>query len=372
MRTDETRKHKMMPAICTQCGAQIEVDLSNEIATCKFCGNTFIVEKAIQNYSVQNANIQRVDSMNINKRGAVESILSFVESQQERKQKKFDEEQKQREKDEIRNRKQLPWLIAGVVIPILILMGMSLFDGGAENIKQINVPESSSDLKGDNYQDVVKKLEDAGFTNIKTTKLGDLVTGWLTKEGEVETVEINSISSFNTDTDFPIDSAVIITYHTLPIEKENDNTPVASETSEKPANAMTEASGEEILTPENNGELAALLAVKDPADSIVGKFAKDYDGRIIKFDGNIANMMNHENYKTRYDILMYAGDYSETKVIGPNFKFEDANVFDLKLSGSNIPDNISQGLNLHIMAKVAGYNEVQEIFFLKPISIEIR
>lgn len=42
------------------------------------------------------------------------------------------------------------------------------------------------------------------------------------------------------------------------------------------------------------------------------------------------------------------------------------------LTGSDIPDNIEMGLNLRITAEVAEFNEVQGLFFLKPISIEIR
>ncbi|MDM5293223.1 DUF4839 domain-containing protein [Peribacillus simplex] len=98
-------------------------------------------------------------------------------------------------------------------------------------------------------------------------------------------------------------------------------------------------SNQEILTVKNNEDLAAVLAVKDPLDPIVGEFAKRYDGRTIEFDGNIANMMHHENYTTRYDILIYAGDYSETTAIGPSFNFEDVNISDLKLTGSEIPEN---------------------------------
>ena len=41
----------LVPAICTQCGAQIEVDNTHEAGICKFCGTPFITEKAINQYS---------------------------------------------------------------------------------------------------------------------------------------------------------------------------------------------------------------------------------------------------------------------------------------------------------------------------------
>ena len=53
--------------------------------------------------------------------------------------------------------------------------------------------------------------------------------------------------------------------------------------------------------------------------------------------------------------------------------FEDINIVsDLKLTGSNIPDIISEGQNLRITAKVIEYNAVSGLFFLEPVSTEIR
>ena len=40
----------MKPAICTQCGAPIEVDETKEAGICPCCGTAFITEKAINNY----------------------------------------------------------------------------------------------------------------------------------------------------------------------------------------------------------------------------------------------------------------------------------------------------------------------------------
>ncbi len=48
---DRTNKSPLVPAICTQCGARLEVDPSQEAAICKYCGTPFIVERAINNYN---------------------------------------------------------------------------------------------------------------------------------------------------------------------------------------------------------------------------------------------------------------------------------------------------------------------------------
>lgn len=44
----------LVPAICTQCGAQLEVDSSQEAALCPHCHTPFITEKAINNYNTTN------------------------------------------------------------------------------------------------------------------------------------------------------------------------------------------------------------------------------------------------------------------------------------------------------------------------------
>ncbi|WP_113684648.1 DUF4839 domain-containing protein [Blastococcus atacamensis] len=129
---------------------------------------------------------------------------------------------------------------------------------------------------------------------------------------------------------------------------------------------------DEVLTVENNEDLAALLAITDPSLPAVGQFAAEYRGRTIEFDGNIATMNNHGTYATRYDILIGAGDYSEASSAGPNFQFRDVNITsDLHLTGT-VPDTIGIGDNLRVVARVGDYNSTQELFFLEPVSTEVR
>ena len=44
----------LVPAKCTQCGGNIEVDDTHEAGICQHCGTPFITEKAINNYNVTN------------------------------------------------------------------------------------------------------------------------------------------------------------------------------------------------------------------------------------------------------------------------------------------------------------------------------
>lgn len=44
----------LVKAVCSNCGASLEIDNSKEVAICPFCNTSYIVEKAINNYNVQN------------------------------------------------------------------------------------------------------------------------------------------------------------------------------------------------------------------------------------------------------------------------------------------------------------------------------
>jgi hypothetical protein len=267
---------------------------------------------------------------------------------------------------------------------------------------ELKVSKSSDVMGRENYKKAISELKKTGFTNIKTKALDDLITGWLTKDGEIEKIEINGETEFKANDSFPKDSKIVITYHTFPKREKRDSKATDEKSSEKSDTNSTDKKSSEkrdtnstdkksvetakqstnytpaksnqgILTVKNNADLAAVLAVKDEFDPIVGEFAKKYAGKTIEFDGNIADMMPHGNYKTRYDILIYPGDYNETTAIGPSFQFKDVNVvYDLKLTGSNIPETIGRGQNLHITAVVEEYNENNGLFFLKPVSTEIR
>ena len=43
---------KIVPAICTNCGASLNVDSSQTAAACPYCNSAYVVEKAIQEYRI--------------------------------------------------------------------------------------------------------------------------------------------------------------------------------------------------------------------------------------------------------------------------------------------------------------------------------
>jgi DNA-directed RNA polymerase subunit RPC12/RpoP len=200
MKNDERKNTKMMPAICTQCGGPVEVDAQRANAICQYCGSQIIVEKA--------------------KVSAVESVLSFVNDQQKRidavKKEKKEEERKAREEAE-KSFKKYWWVY---LLVMFILFGYVTFMAREEEKSdKISINNSSSELVGKNFNDVVIKLQENGFINIKTEAVEDLIIGLLTTDGEVEQVEIDGSIDFSSGTKFPKDAEIIVTYHTFPTTK---------------------------------------------------------------------------------------------------------------------------------------------------------
>ena len=123
------------------------------------------------------------------------------------------------------------------------------------------------------------------------------------------------------------------------------------------------------LTKENCSDLAALLALRDPVDPSVPIFANKYKGQVIEFDGCVTNMAHHGNYKTRWDVLLGAGDFDENHAWGPNFRLTDVNFYDMNVTGG---DSVYAGLNVHVVAEVGEYNPISGLFELEIISMQIR
>jgi hypothetical protein len=138
---------------------------------------------------------------------------------------------------------------------------------------------------------------------------------------------------------------------------------------------------QEVLTAENSEALAALLSGSD-CDDTVEAFAAEFAGRTLAFNGNFALMddlggvpndpaarFSTANTEVRYDVLIYGGDFDSAS--GPSFKFADVGIADLNLVG-NVPATVGTGDNVRINATVDSFNRMQCLFFLRPVSVELR
>lgn len=85
--------------------------------------------------------------------------------------------------------------------------------------KEITIPFSAHSLKKKNYHEVAQQLQSLGFTEIYERSIKDLITGWVTKDGSIESVTIGESSTFKKNTVYKYDVKIVIEYHTFKSKK---------------------------------------------------------------------------------------------------------------------------------------------------------
>lgn len=218
---------------------------------------------------------------------------------------------------ELKVKKLIPYLIGVAVIFIILLL--VLFGGNSD--KSTSVPTSTSTETSSIVEKSVEKTNEASSTSQSST----------------------SISSSSTST--------------------SSSSTESSSTS--PAQSV-------VITTENNEEFKALLQTDD--SSTITNFIQKYKGQIIEFDGHIADIAHYKNYKTKFDMLIYGGNYlgAEQAPSGPNFKFVNITTVSNSAFNSFNGENISKGQNVHIKAQIGNYNSTQDLVYLSPIEVSPR
>lgn len=277
------------------------------------------------------------------------------------------------------------------LVSMSMLFSLSACDDSNSNDHEgeAKAPSGSTVQKGEDYQDVAEEFRSRGFTNIKFEPIDDLILGWLTEDGEVESVSVDGDENYSSGKWYPQDVEVVISFHTFPQKSQKDDNANTTPESEKnnepdalPSNPQEKTApvpdpvpeSNEILSVENCDDFSSILLLKDESDPAIGDFANTYKNKTIEFDGCIIYVVNHGSYDTRYDILISAGDYvdADTANPGPVFKFEDVNTFDMGIKDLYLPDFISIGNNVHITAKILEFNDDSGLFFLEPILVQER
>lgn len=88
-----------------------------------------------------------------------------------------------------------------------------------EPVDGLYPPKPASRCDNILYKDIVAEFTEAGFQNFEYEILDDIVFGIITQDGDIESISINGDDDFKTDTLFPYDAVVTITYHTYPFER---------------------------------------------------------------------------------------------------------------------------------------------------------
>ena len=130
----------------------------------------------------------------------------------------------------LEKKENLVALGAGLLLVVVMLIsgifsgiGAILESGSKDEDKdgKLAIPSASASFAGDDYRNVIHKLEEAGFTNIAQKPLEDLVTGWVTKEGTVTEVEVDGHTDYSSGERYPKDVKIIVSYHSFPPTQEN-------------------------------------------------------------------------------------------------------------------------------------------------------
>lgn len=148
----------------------------------------------------------------------------------------------------------------------------------------------------------------------------------------------------------------------MPTNDSSDETTGPS-SPETPTETATENA--EVLTPKNNAEFDAALKQSDPYSSVIKAFAEKYEGRVIEFDGFVGASMLHGNYKTRYDVLINAGDFDPDKSQGPDFRLTSIGSESVYINGAGSdPSVFPAGSNIHVKATISDYKDDPACIFL--------
>ncbi len=136
---------------------------------------------------------------------------------------------------------------ATLLVIALVMYGI-VACAAPDHTGQSQLPISSSEIKGKMIDEVQKSFEDAGFTNVQTDKIDDLIFGWLTKDGEIEKVLVDNSDNFSKGSWIASDTEIIISYHTFPEKEEK----VEEETASVVDNTISIEDKKEESEPDND------------------------------------------------------------------------------------------------------------------------
>lgn len=189
------------------------------------------------------------ETVNFETKKPPKGIVKAIE--QGKAERKAEKERKRAEKERKRKEDQKQSLMAA-----LLLLGIAVICMVMSNLNkdshegQIHAPLSSTDAYELNYEDVVKQFEAAGFTNIDTMKMEDLVVGLLSSDGGVDKITIDGEEEYSTTSWYDPSSKVLVYYHTYPPESSPEDNDVVKDEDEQPQE-KTEAATQEDETSED-------------------------------------------------------------------------------------------------------------------------
>jgi hypothetical protein len=184
--------------------------------------------------------------------------------------------------------------IISIFIACIIITLVGCAGDSKRHEGEAKTPSGSSVQKGRDYQEVVNDFKEKGFKNIRTEKLEDLVTGWLTKDGEVESVSVDGDRDYSPDDWYSENVEVVINYHTFPADDEKTE-PVSSN-EEEPQKENDGASAKVEDNESVNEALEAIFPVENAKRSAVVAITNAYAIDVFKEDGSSYDISKFHSY----------------------------------------------------------------------------
>lgn len=181
------------PSECAQCGASI----GRRAKFCEYCGAP--------------ANMSEL-----------ESVLDY---HQERHKRELEvaslEREREAELERYRDRQKWKgvWLYLAVMALLFGALGLLGVVEDREQRDTVEMPAAPGEFEGDNFRETEADLIAAGFINVETVAVPDLIVGVLNGPGEVKEVSINGHTDWDEGSRFPKDARIVIRYHDFPVKE---------------------------------------------------------------------------------------------------------------------------------------------------------
>ncbi|MCL2298658.1 MAG: zinc ribbon domain-containing protein [Firmicutes bacterium] len=218
----------------------------------------------------------------------------------------------------------------------------------------IALPASALNFISKDYRTVAADLKKAGFTNIKTVKREDLITGQFYSDGEVAKITVNGVSDFYADKWFPADAKIILTYHTFIPDAATvpattkaaaaaTTTTAAAKTTTATTTTKTTASApkDAVISVKNNTDFAEIMALKENHEPKILSFAVNNVGKTIEFDGVVYATAEMIGAPVRNEMLLVGNK----NTYSPMFKLEE-------VAKGSVLRSAGEGAKFHIVARI--------------------
>lgn len=153
------------------------------------------------------------------------------------------------------------------------------------------------------------------------------------------------------------------------VEKESKE--AEEEAIPKEKSAADRLNNPDTLNIDNSERLKTLLTTTVSKEEYY-KFVEDNQYNIIEFDGAIDLIELVSGKKTRYSMILRAGEYSENSIVGPGFIVKDVGASDASVSDLFRAGLGRVGQSVKIAAEMKGVDKGSELIELKLISISER